>query len=87
MCKTHLTVQKGHIKCTVVQQKAHWPPIFNSVFELSFMCRYKKYTVLDNKSLIRLITGSGQYPWPQFSNMKKERKLDTNTERLRHIKR
>ena len=54
--KDAFTVQKGHIKGTVAQKEAHWPPflVFNS--NLAKWVDIKK--ILYKKSLIHLITGT-----------------------------
>ena len=49
------TVHKGHIKCTVAQKEAHWPPFFVLIFNQTIYIDIKN--ILYRKGLIRLITG------------------------------
>ena len=50
------TVQKGYIKCTVVQNEAHWPPFLVLIFNQAICVDIKN--ILYKKSLICLITGT-----------------------------
>ena len=49
-------MQKGHIKCTVAQKEAHWPPFLVFNFNLAICVDIKN--ILYKKSLIDLITGT-----------------------------
>ena len=50
------TVHKSHIKCTVVQKEAHWPPF--SVWIFNYAIYVENKNILYKKSLICLITGT-----------------------------
>ena len=50
------TVHKGHIKCTVAQKEAHWPPFLILIFNEAIYVVIKN--IIYKKSLIRLITGT-----------------------------
>ena len=50
------TVHKGHIKCTVVQKEAHWPPFLVLIVNEAIYIDIKN--ILYKKSLILLITGT-----------------------------
>ena len=50
------TVHKGHIKCTVAQKEALWPPFLVLIFNLPVFVDIK--SILYKKSLIRLIRGT-----------------------------
>ena len=50
------TGHKGHIKCTVAQKEAHWPPFLVLIFNWAIYVDIKN--VLYIKSLKRLITGT-----------------------------
>ena len=47
------TVHKGHIKCTVAQKEAHWPPFLVLIFNSAIYLDGKN--ILYKKSLIRFI--------------------------------